>query len=82
MMFIDTITFNNKKYKIREIELPELGNIRISTVDLNDNLLIDGSRYISEEARNMDEEIYFFVEENEIESREEELVDLLRRQVL
>lgn len=81
-MFIDTITFNNKKYKIREIELPELGNIRISTVDLNDNLLIDGSRYISEEARNMDEEIYFFVEENEIESREEELVDLLRRQVL
>lgn len=81
-MFIDTITLNNKKYKIREIELPELGNIRISTVDLNNNLLIDGSKYISEEARNMDEEIHFFVEENEIELGEEELVDLLRRQVL
>jgi len=77
---MDTIKFQNKKYKAREIELPELGNVLISTTSLNDALMNNGSDYVSDEAKNIDEEIYFFVEESEVEINEVDLVKLISQQ--
>ena len=79
---MDTIRFQNKEYKTRKIELPELGSVLISTTSLNDALMNSGSEYISEEAKKIDEEIYFFVEENEIELSDEKLIILLTLEVL
>lgn len=74
---MDIINFQNKEFKVREIELPDLGNVFISTANLNDALMNNGSDYISKEAQNIDEQIYFFVEENEIELTEKDLVKLV-----
>lgn len=79
---MDTITFQNKKYKLKEIELPEIGNVIISTISLSDALMLDGSDFVSAEAKNIDEEIYFFVEENEIEMKEVDLVELISKQAV
>lgn len=79
---MDTIKFKNKEYKLREIELPELGNVFISTTSFNDALLNNGSDFVSKEAQIIDEEIYFFVEENEIEFNEADLVKLVRLQAV
>lgn len=79
---MDTIKFKNKEYKRREIELPELGNIFISTTSLNDILMNYGSHYVSKEAQNIDEQICFFVEENEIELNDEDLVNLVSLQTI
>lgn len=77
---MDKIQFLNKTYMVREIKLPEIGNVLISTTDLNDILMINGSEYISEEAQILDELIYFFVEENEINISENDLVKLVTLQ--
>lgn len=79
---MNTIKFQNREYKTREIELPKFKNVLISTTSLNDALLDNGSSYVSDEAKNIDEEIYFFVEENEIEMNEVDLVKLVSQQAV
>lgn len=74
---MDLINFQNREFKVREIELPDLGYVFISTVNLNDALMNNGSDYVSKEAQNIDEQIYFFVEQNEIELSEKDLVKLV-----
>jgi hypothetical protein len=73
---MENIEFQNKIFKVREIELPEFGNVIISTNSLNEILLNSGI-YSSEEARSVDEKIFFFVEDNEIELTDEELIKVL-----
>jgi hypothetical protein len=79
---MDTIKFQNKEYRIREIELPGLGIVLISTTNLSDALMNNGSDYVSDVAQNIDEEIYFFVEENEIEMDEVDLANLICQQAV
>lgn len=74
---MDNITFLNKQFRVREIKLPDLGYVLVSTTNLNDVLMINGSEYVSDEAQKIDEQIYFFVEENEIELNEKELTKKL-----
>jgi hypothetical protein len=78
---MDTVTFQNKEFKIREIELPEFGKVLISTTSLNESLFIKDGRYVSEEANGIDDQIYYFVEENEIELKEEKIISLLSMQI-
>ena len=78
---MDKIEFQNNQYKVREIELPELGNVLISTTSLNQLLLNDDGSYVSNEAIFVDESIYFFVDENEIELSDDELINLLTTEV-
>ncbi len=59
------IIFNNQEYPCRDIFIKEFGNVTISTVSLNDAIM-NNSTYSSEEARFVDEKIFFFVEENEL----------------
>ncbi len=74
---MDTVEFQNRKYKIREIELPEFGCVFVSTVSLNDAIMGNGSDYVSDEAQKIDEGIYFFVEDDEIELDEKDLIQLV-----
>lgn len=79
---MDTLKFQNIEYKFREIELPELGNVLVSTASLNIALMINGANYVSNEAKDIDEEICYFVEESEIELNETDLVKLISLQAL
>jgi hypothetical protein len=63
---MDNIKFQNQNFKLRELDLPEFGNVLISTFSLNDKLMNENGSYVSEEALNIDERIFYFVEENEI----------------
>ncbi|MBC7721596.1 MAG: hypothetical protein H7068_06190 [Pedobacter sp.] len=69
-----TIEFQNKEFKVREIELSKFGNVLISTNSLNELLLNDYVGYTSGEAKIVGEKIFYFVENNEIELSEEELI--------
>ena len=79
---MDTIEFKCEEFRIREIDLPTIGNVYISTISLNDKLLDEKGSYVSEEASRIDEQIYFFVEEEQIVFREEELTKIILSQVL
>lgn len=78
---MNKIEFQNNQYKVREVELPEIGNVLISTTSLNNLLLNDVGSYVSEKAISIDESIYFFVDENEIELSDNELINLLTIEV-
>ncbi len=75
------LNFQNINFKTREIALPEFGNVLISTNTLNEKLLNSNGSYVSEEALKIDEYIFYFVEEGEIELPETELTELLINQV-
>jgi hypothetical protein len=81
-MITDKLEFQNKEYLIREIELPEMGNVLISTVELNDFLMNNEGNYVSDEAISVDERIYYFVQENEIKLSDGDLIKLLKEQSL
>ena len=66
------VKFENKTYCIRNITFP-FGERTVGTEKLNDALMDDGG-YVSEEARLIDESIFYFVEENNLRLREKELV--------
>ena len=71
----------NKEFKIREIQLPEFGNVLITTDSLNKLLLTEEGNYISSDAEAIDEKIFYFVEDNEIELGEKELIKVIDSQL-
>lgn len=78
---MENVEFQNKKYRVREIKLPEFGVVKISTTNLDEVLMKKGSTYISNHAQNIDEQIFFFVSENEIELNEQILVKLILQSI-
>ncbi len=78
---MDIINFNNKEYKVREVELPELGNVLISTNSLNESLLNKYGAYVSDEAIAVDENIFYFVNDIEIELSDQQLMNLLTEEI-
>jgi hypothetical protein len=79
----NTICFRGKTYPAREIEIPDYGAVLISTSSLNDALMNDDhSDFVSDEARTIDEQIYYFVEDSEIGLGDVTLAKLLIAQTL
>lgn len=78
---MESINFKGNQYRIREIQLPEFGDVIISTVKLNSDLFDINENYVSIEARQIDEQIFFFVEENEITLPKKSLKKLLNNQI-
>ncbi len=76
-----TIEFQKKQYRIREINLPKLGEVLISTTTLNEVLLENGN-YVSNEAARIDEQIFYFVNEREITFSNKKLINLVTTEVL
>ena len=79
---MDTIIFENKKFKTRDIDLPEHGTVTISTSSLNNLLLSENDKYISDEAISIDEKIFYFVQDHEIEFEAEKLIELITQEIL
>ncbi|HKC69704.1 MAG TPA: hypothetical protein VKG26_15810 [Bacteroidia bacterium] len=75
------IYFLNTNYKTREITSSVFGTVLISTQSLNNNLLNSDGSYISDEALNLDEKIFYFVEDDEIELSEDKLNEIINNQV-
>ena len=71
------IKFQNREFKAREIELSEIGTVLVSTNSLNELLLDKSGSYVSDEAILIDESIFYFVEESEIELSSNELTNLI-----
>ena len=72
----------NKSYPVRELFLDSISlEVTISTSDLNNALMNKDGSYVSESARILDEEIYFFVERNEIELDDIELIKILEEAI-
>jgi hypothetical protein len=78
---MDTINFQNKEFKVREVDFPEIGNVLISTNLLNDSLLNEYSGYVSDEATVVDENIFYFVDDNEMKLSDEELINLITQEI-
>ncbi len=76
-----TIKFQNIDYIVKEIELSEIGIVLISTNSLNKLLLDVNGSYVSDEAISVDEKIFYFVDENEIELSDGKLIDLISKEI-
>lgn len=79
---MDTISFNNIEFPIREIEHTDLGMVFISVNSLNEILFNDDGSYVSNEAESIDEMIYYFVDDSEIKLLEKDLINLIILEVL
>ncbi len=78
---METIIFNGKQYPSRELEHPLFGDILISTISLNNDLINEHGKYVNKSAVNVDEMVFYFMEENEIILSENELTDQISKQV-
>lgn len=74
------IDFQNIFYPARVVELPNDGEVLISVTSLNDVLLKDDD-HVSDEARYVDDQIFYFVEDSQINLDDEELITLLTKEV-
>ena len=74
MDMVNTIRFNGKTYLTREVEID--GEIRlIADEDLEKELIVN-DKYVSEEAKIIDEMIYAYVEVNDVLSDKKVMFDL------
>ena len=78
---MNSIIFQSTTYKLREIQLPVFGDVLISTTSLNRVLFDKNAGYVNEEACDIDEQIFYFVEEDEIILPSKSLVKILLKQV-
>lgn len=78
---METINFQNKEFKTRKLELPVIGNVLISANSLNKLLLSEDGGYVSDEAIAVDEKIFYFVEDNEMKLSDNELINLITKEV-
>jgi hypothetical protein len=79
---MDTIQFENKKFKIRQIQTKDGLKRIISSTELNNSLLTESGNYVSVEARKIDEQIYFFVDKPQLNLNNIELADYVNRACL
>ena len=81
---LKTITLNGNTYKARIVNLPNEGTVMIATLALSEALFKDGDsahEYVSDEAEEIDEEIFFYVEENELELPVNELIAIIQKSI-
>lgn len=76
---MNTIQFENKKFKIRQIQTKDGLKRIIASTELNNNLLTETGNYKSVEARKIDEQIYFFVDKPQLNLNNIELADYVNR---
>lgn len=70
---MEQIKFNNELFPFREVEF-DFGKRLISTENLNEKILDNNGNYSSEEARYIDESIFFFVDNISINLEEKTLI--------
>lgn len=81
-MKFQKIVFQNAEYPIRQINLPEFGDVTISISSLNDKILNTNCEYVSDEALYVDEQIFFFIEDEYINRPESEIQQEITKQII
>jgi hypothetical protein len=81
-MLDDYVLFNEHYYPIRTIMLKNNECVLISTTDLNKSLFNNNEQYISDYAKYVDEQIFFFVDKSEIVLPENALSDFVFQEAL
>ncbi len=76
---MNTILFEKRNYRIRQVDIDDLGLLNIASTKLNDKLLCENGAYKSNEASYIDEQIYFFVEPAKLRLNEEELIEYIKK---
>jgi len=79
---MNTIIFKEKAYPVKEIKLPKFGTVLIGITELNSLLVNDKGGYTSAEALEIDQQIYYFVEPEELLLPEEKLIRLVMEQCI
>ena len=81
---MDLLNFDGKEYPTRLIalDMPDLSGYQLISVDRLDVALMtrDGC-YVSEEARAIDEEVFFYVPDSMIDADEQTLMQYVREMV-
>jgi len=76
---MNTILFEKRNYRIRQIEIDDLGSLNIASTKLNDKLLSENGAYKSIEASYIDEQIYFFIEPTKLRLNDEALIEYIKK---
>ena len=75
------ILFENTWHETRQINLPKFGNVQIAKTALSNLLLDDDCEYVSDEARAIDEQLFYFVENDEFDMSNRSLAKLISLQL-
>lgn len=75
------IMFDDKLHETKWMKLPEFGNVLIAKTILRNLLLDDDCEYTSEEAKVIDESIFFYVEDDEFNMRNKSLSKIIISQL-
>ena len=67
---------------IRTINIPVFGEVDVAPASLNDKLMDETGRYISEEACLIDEQIFFYVDDAVMHYDDDDLIKYLEEEVL
>jgi hypothetical protein len=80
MKQIETIHFQGINYPSAIVSMP-FGERKISVESLNENLISKDGRFVSENARLIDEGIFYFVSEENITLAHDNLVNLILSEI-
>lgn len=77
---MEIIKFNGKEFPSVIVNLP-FGERRISSIKLNESLMNNEGEYVSDEARLIDENIFYFVEDKVLSFRENEIINTILSEI-
>ncbi len=73
----DTVSYKGKEYVIRNIEIPGYGNQTLSVHSLNE--IMNDGEYPDDEAKQIDERIFFYIPDKMIKKRKDEIKEYLAK---
>ncbi len=77
-----TIDYQGVAYPIVELTLPKWGVVKISTIDLCEKLIDQSGAPLSEEAEEIDDDIFFYVSSKEIALPTDQLAKIVLTDIL
>jgi hypothetical protein len=78
---MESVTFRNTEFEIKHLNLDNFGEVTIAQTALSELLILNGRSYRSEEARLLDEQIFYYVEPDEFNLSDKELAALIMNQI-
>jgi hypothetical protein len=79
---VQTIVFQKSEYPIREVKIPNFGNVIVSTINLSDKLLNKGYCYVSEKAQLIDEQIFYYVDLEQMKLSDKEIAKIILSEII
>lgn len=79
---METIMFNGMQYKARVIKVKTFGERLIAGESLEEKLLDEKGNYVSDEARLVDESVFFYVEDKWLNADDEQLETKVRKEIV